>query len=148
MRYLLLPLTLLIHALLAETYLRVVMISFIWFFFELGIISYFLLIEFYVMAIILLLYFIAGGILFLTDKFYKKSNRIFQIHAFFWILGSSFYIYDMFINGFSDVINPFYYWDNSWLKTIIGYPQYFGMIIGAFIFPIFYYQSDDLRNIY
>ena len=57
MRYLLLPLTLLIHALLAETYLRVVMISFIWFFFELGIISYFLLIEFYVMAIILLLYF-------------------------------------------------------------------------------------------
>ena len=82
MRYLLLPLTLLIHALLAETYLRVVMISFLWFFSELGIISYFLLIEFYVMAIVLLLCFIAGGILYLTDKFYKNSNRIFQIHAF------------------------------------------------------------------
>ena len=141
MRYLLLPVTLLAQPLLAELLLRGIIFSFLWFFIESGIIIYFLFIEIYVYVTTLILigisFFIFGSI----DKFYKNSIKILYVHTFSWILGGSYFFYDLYRKNLTDIINPFYYWDFNWLKTIIGYPQYFILLIGGLIFPIIYFYQ-------
>ena len=143
MRYFLLPITILLLFSLPQFALQGIILSFIWFFDNVNFLIYFFLIEFFIFGVLAVCTILPSFIFIKISLFYKKSRNIFFTHSFFWIFGSIYYYFLLERENMLWPLDVRMWWVQDWIKTLIGYPQFFSLIIATTLVPIFIFLSTE-----
>ena len=118
-------------------------ITFIWFF-EFNFLVWFILLELVVYGYpYLYLLFIGFVVVKFQRKFFGDSRKIPVLHSIVFLLGTINWLWIIIETGWiSNWLDPRPFWEYSWLKTLLGYPQYIGILIYSTYFPIYFIYSN------
>jgi hypothetical protein len=89
------------------------------------------------------LLFIGFVVVKFQRKFFGDSRKIPVLHSIVFLLGTINWLWIIIETGWiSNWLDPRPFWEYSWLKTLLGYPQYIGILIYSTYFPIYFIYSN------
>ena len=147
LKYLLLPITIFLCFTFPYFGLSFLSISFMWFF-DLHILIYFFLFEIFVIGLPMIYMGIMYLMVLFQRKLFGKSRFVPILHSFFWSLGTLNFFWVIIESGWIyELFDIRFFWNYDWIKTLLGYPQYIGMMIFCIIYPLMMIYDNGENDI-
>ena len=113
--------------------------SFLWFF-DINLLTYFLLFELFVLGVPSIFIGIVSFMVMFQREFFGELPFVPILNSFSWFFGIivflSVIIDSGYIYGLFDIRFYWNYGDYGWIKTLLGYPQFIIITLMSMIYPL------------